>query len=92
VLEYLERRRGKGYSVAELMERCNTSESRTRKHLNDMVNEGILKESEYKGTLYYGFVGVKCELRCDDRVRECNIFAHRCEKRERMLNEMYGVE
>ena len=92
LLEYLERRKGKGYSVAELMERLNVSESRARKHLKDMVEEGILQETPYKDVLYYGFVGVRCILKCDDRVPECDVFAHRCEKRERLLNEIEDVE
>lgn len=87
---------GVAYDAKEISRDTHTTESRTRKHLNDLADEGII---EIRGTnpMYYGFVGVKCEFRKRCKPKPiggdlCDKFAVKCQRRERYLDEAAGID
>jgi len=87
---------GEAYTAKEIAERAETTESRTRKHLNDMADEGIV-ELRGENPMYYGFTGMKCTFmkRCKPKPVGgdlCDKFANRCRRRERYLDENAGLE
>jgi hypothetical protein len=87
VLQYLELHVNYAYSVSDLVGFLNASESRIRKHLNDLVDEGII-DQRGENPAYYGFNGKSCEYRemCCEYVSACDIYAHRCGRRMRYKN------
>jgi len=87
VLVFLEMRRNVGYTVYELMEELKTSESRTRKHLRDLVNESIITQYEN----FYGFMECPCDIisDCDEYASSvCDVWSHRCGKRDELWNNI----
>ena len=88
MLTWLERNRDIGFTVYELMAECDTTEYPTRKHLGDLVEEGIIKRYGANPT-YYGFTGFDCDIKkgCPDVDEICMVFAHHCPRRERVLSD-----
>lgn len=91
MLLYLMNNIGIAYTAKEISINTRCTESRTRKHINDMVDEEIV-EARGENPTYYGFVGITCQFkkRCKPKPvggELCETFANRCQRRERYLDE-----
>lgn len=89
VMLFLEGNRNRGFAVKEIVSQTQCSESRVRKHLYDLVGEGIV-EQRGENPAYYGFIGFACEYReqCDEVADPvCMAFAHHCPRRDAFIDE-----
>jgi DNA-binding transcriptional ArsR family regulator len=86
LLDFLETHRDKGYTVKEIMRKIDGAESNIRKHLRGLNEEGLIEAHE-GDDVYYGFTGVKCEFTaiCGETKETCMDMAHKCQKREGLL-------